>query len=55
MANRREEVEALTDFLLGGSEMTVDGDSHQEIKRHLFLRKKNIINLKSILKNRGIS
>ena len=48
-------MEVLTAFLLGGSEITVDGDHHQEVKRCLLLGKKDITNLESILKNRDIS
>ena len=43
-------MEAVTAFLLGGSEITVDGDHHQEVKRCLFLGKKAMTNLDSVLK-----
>ena len=49
-------MEAVTDFILGGSKITADGDcdcSH-EIKRHLFLGRKVMTNLDSILKSRDI-
>ena len=35
-----ETVETVTDFILGGSKITVDGDCSHEIKRHLFLGRK---------------
>ena len=43
------------DFILGGSKITADGDCSQEIKRHLLLGRKVIINLDSILKSRDIT
>ena len=46
-----ETVEIMTDFILGGSKITADGDCHQEIKRHLFLGRKVMTNLDSILKS----
>ena len=49
-----ETVETVTDFILGGSKITADGDCSHEIKRHLLLSKA-IINLDSILKNRDIT
>ena len=49
-----EEMETVTDSILGGSKITADGDCSHEIKRHLLLRKKAIINLDSILKSRDI-
>ena len=48
-------VETVTDFILGGSKITADGDCSQEIKRHLLLGKKVTTNLDSILKSRGIT
>ena len=42
----------VSDFILGGSKITVDGDSSHEIKRHLLLDRKVMINLDSILKQR---
>ena len=47
-----ETVETVADFILGGSEITTDGDCSHEIKRHLLLRRKLITNLDSILKSR---
>ena len=41
----------LTDFILGGSKITADGDCSHEIKRHLLLERKVMINLDSILKS----
>ena len=46
--------ETVTDFILGGSKITADGDCSHEIKRHLFLGRKVMTNLDSILKNRDI-
>ena len=45
-----ETVETVTDFILGGSKITADGDCSHEIKRHLLLGRKAMINLDSILK-----
>ena len=50
MANRREKVEAVTDFIFLGSKITVDSDSTHEIKKGLFLGRKAMITLDSILK-----
>ena len=50
-----ETVETVTDFILGGSEITADGDCSHEIKRHLFLGRKVMTNLDSILKIRDIT
>ena len=47
-----ETVETETDFILGGSKVTADGDCSHEIKRHLLLRRKIMTNLDSILKSR---
>ena len=47
-----ETMETVTDFILGGSKITVDGDSSYEIKRHLILGRKAIANLDSVLKRR---
>ena len=52
MANKRGKVEAVTDLILGGSKITVDGDCSQKIKRHLLLVRKIMANLDSILKSR---
>ena len=45
-----EIVEAVTDFILGGSKITADGDCSHEIKRRLLLRRKAMTNLNSISK-----
>ena len=45
----------MSDFILGGSEITVDGDYSYEIKRCLLLGMKVMTNLDSILKSRGIT
>ena len=50
-----ETVEILTDFILGGSQITADGDCTYEIKRHSLLVRKVMINLGSILKSRDIT
>ena len=50
-----ETMETVTDFILGGSKITADGDCSHEIKRHLLLRRKAMTNLDSILKNRNIT
>ena len=50
-----ETMETVTDFILGGSKITADGDCNHEIKRRLFLRRKAMTNLDSILKNRDIT
>ena len=50
-----ETVEAVSDFILGGSKITADGDCSQEIKRHLLLGRKAMTNLDSILKSRDIT
>ena len=50
-----EIVEAMSDFILGGSKITADGDCSQEIKRHLLLGRKVMNNLDSILKSRDIT
>ena len=47
--------ETVADFILGGSKLTADGDCSHEIKRHLFLGRKVMTNLDSILKNRDIT
>ena len=49
-----ETVETVTDFILGDSKITADGDCSHEIKRRLLLRRKVMTNLDSILKNRDI-
>ena len=50
-----ETMETVTDFILGGSKITADGDCSHEIKRHLLLGGKAMTNLDSILKIRDIS
>ena len=50
-----ETVETVTDFILGGSKITVDGDHSHEIKRRLLLGRKVMTNLDSILKSRDIA
>ena len=47
-------VETVSDFILGGSKITVDGDCSKEIKRRLLLGRKVMTNLDSILKSRDI-
>ena len=49
-----ETVETVTDFILGGSKITADGDCSHEIKRCLLLGKKVMTKLDSILKSRDI-
>ena len=49
-----ETLETVSDFILGGSKITADGDCSHEIKRHLLLGRKVITNLDSILKSRDI-
>ena len=44
----------MTEFILGGSKITADGDCSHEIKRHLFLVRKVMTNLDIILKRRDI-
>ena len=51
----RETVETMSDFILGGSKITADGDCSHEIKRHLLLGRKIMTNLDRILKSRDIS
>ena len=50
-----ETVETVSDFILGGSKITADGDCSNEIKRCLLLARKAITNLDSILKSRDIT
>ena len=50
-----ETVEMVSDFILGGSQITVDGDCSHEIKRCLFLGRKVMTNLDSIFKSRDIT
>ena len=50
-----ETVETVSDFIFGGSKITVDGDCSHEIKRHLLFGRKVMTNLDSIFKSRDIS
>ena len=50
-----ETVETVSDFILGGSKITADGDYSYEIKRCLLLGRKVMTNLNSILKSRDIT
>ena len=50
-----ETVETVSDFILGGSKITPDGDCSHEIKRHLLLGRKVMTNLDSIFKSRDIT
>ena len=47
--------ETVSDFILGGSKITADGDYSREIKRHLLIGRKVMTNLDSILKSRDIT
>ena len=51
----RETMETVTDFILGSSKITADGDCSHEIKRRLLLGRKAMANLDSTLKNRDIT
>ena len=50
-----ETMETVTDFIFLGSKITADGDCSHEIKRHLLLGRKAMINLDSIFKSRDIT
>ena len=50
-----EAMETVTDFIFLGSKITADGDYSHEIKRHLLLGRKAMINLDSVLKSRDIT
>ena len=50
-----ETVETVSDFILGGSKITIDGDCSHETKRRLLLGRKVMTNLDSILKSRDIT
>ena len=50
-----ETVETVSDFILGGSKITADGDCSHEIQRRLFLGRKVMTNLDSIFKSRDIT
>ena len=55
MADRRETVETVADFIFWGSKIIADGDCSHEIKRHLLLGRKVMTNLDSMLKSRDIT
>ena len=55
MENRRGTMETVADFIFLGSKLTADGDCNHEFKRHLFLGRKAMTNLDSILKSRDIT
>ena len=55
MGSRWETVETVSDFILGGSKVTADGDCSHEIKRCLLLGRKVMTNLDSMLKSRDIT
>ena len=55
MVNRWGKMETVTDFILGGSKITLDSDCNHEIKRCLLLGRKAMMNLDSILKSRDIT
>ena len=50
-----ERVETVSDFIFWGSKITADGDCSHEIKRHLLLQRKVMINLDRILKSRDVT
>ena len=50
-----ETIETVTDFIWGGSKITVDGDCRHEIKRRLLLGRNALTNLDTILKSRDIT
>ena len=50
-----ETLETVSDYIFGGSKTTADGDCSHEIKRHLLLGRKAMINLDSTLKSRDIT
>ena len=50
-----ETVETVSDFILGGSKITADGDCSHEIKRRLLLRRKGMTNLDIIFRSRDIT
>ena len=55
MGNRWGNNATMTDFILGGSKITADGDCSHEIKRNLLLGRKAMTNLDSILKSKDIT
>ena len=50
-----ETIETVTDYFVGGSKITADGDCSHEIKRHWLLGRKAMTNLDSILESRDIT
>ena len=50
-----ETMETVTDFIFGGSKITADGDCSHDIKRCLFLERKAVANLESMLQSRDIA
>ena len=50
-----ETVETVSDFILGGSKITADGDYSHEIKKRLLLGRKALTNLNSVLEGRDIA
>ena len=50
-----ETMETVTDFIFGGSKITADGDFSHDIKRCLFLERKAVANLESMLQSRDIT
>ena len=50
-----EIVETVSDFILGGSKITADGDCSHEINRHLLLGRKVMTNLDSVFKSRSVT
>ena len=50
-----ETLETVSDYIFGGSKTTADGDCSHEIKRHLLLGRKTMINLDSTLKSRDVT
>ena len=50
-----ETLETMSDFILGGSQITVDGDCSHEVKRRLLLGRQAMTNLDSILKSRDVT
>ena len=50
-----ETMDTVTDFILLGSKITADGDCSHEIKRHLFLGRKTMADLDSVLKSKDIT
>ena len=55
MGNYGETIERVSDFILGGSKITADGDCSHEIKRRLLLGRKVMTNLESVFKSRDIT